>query len=83
MGSEFTPFGDDVKRLSSPESVPQKVPDAVPNFSLGIHVLMDREWLEVWLPRLGVYAELLADSEFQGIGKGKLAKVTKRQSPGR
>jgi hypothetical protein len=30
---------------------------------------MDGEWLEVWMPRLGVYTELLADTEFQEVGK--------------
>ena len=35
MVLESTPFGDDVKRSSSPERVPQKVPDVVPTFSLG------------------------------------------------
>jgi hypothetical protein len=40
-------FGVDVKRSSSPESVSQKVPDVVPHFYLGIHLLMDGIAMEV------------------------------------
>ena len=70
MVSESTPFGVDVKRSSSPESVSQKVPDVVPHFYLGIHLLMDRKWLEVWVSGQCVYAELLDDTEFQKVREG-------------
>jgi hypothetical protein len=81
MGSEFTPFGDDVKRSSSPESVPQKVPDAVPNFSLGIHLLMDGIGMEMRMQRSGMYAELLANTELQAVGEGERVKPRRVSCP--
>jgi hypothetical protein len=62
MVSESTPFGVDVKRSSSPERVSQKVPDVVPNFYLGIHLLMGGISLEVRVYGFGMSAELLDDS---------------------
>jgi hypothetical protein len=34
----------------------------------------DMSLIEVWMPRCGVYAEVVAGAEFQAIGKGTLAK---------
>jgi hypothetical protein len=69
MGSESTPFGDDVKRASSPEIVPQKGPDVVPNVSLGLSLYLDGITMAAQVEGCRVYAEVLADSEIAAVGE--------------
>jgi hypothetical protein len=44
---------------------------------------LDRIRMEVWMSGQCVYAELLADSEFQKVGEGRTSSRKKSESPSR
>ena len=57
--------------------------DGTDQLSPELYLHLDGEYVEVWVQRSGMYAELLADSELQEVGDRNLLKGRKGKAPAR